>query len=387
MELFLNYFSEEFRMNLKFKKSTEEFVCLGCHFSTSRSNLYDRHLLTAKHKRMLEGCEKGQKRYECKICDFISSHSKNYEEHLATAKHLKMLEDLKKTTESSLKKNTEEEDVPKICGCGKEYKYKKAFLTHRKSCLCIDNLDATKDTLENVLTPANMMELVISIVKSNSDIKELMVEQMKHHMETEKRQLEHHLETEKRLLELVKEPRNSINTSNNHSNNNNSFNLNFFLNETCKDAINVSEFIENIKIEFSDVENVGKKGYVTGITDMIVRNLADLGTTKRPFHCTDTKRETIYIKDNNKWDKDTETKENFQKVLNQIYNKNWNTLRSWAQANPEIRTLDSRENILYHKILEQTDCIKGLDRLPDTNDKIIRKLSENIKIERSSNTI
>ena len=87
-----------------------------------------------------------------------------------------------------------------------------------------------------------------------------------------------------------------------------------------------------------------------------------------------------------KWKKDF-FKENFQKVLNQIYNKNWNTLRSWAQANPEIRTLDSRENILYHKILEQTDCIKGLDRLPDTNDKIIRKLSENIKIERSSNTI
>ena len=228
-----------------------------------------------------------------------------------------------------------------------------------------------------------MMELIINIVKSNSDIKELMVEQMKQHVETEKRQLEHHMETEKRLFELAKDPKNSnSNNTTTNSNNNNSFNLQFFLNETCKDAINVSEFVENIKIEFSDVENVGKKGYVTGITDMIVRNLSDLGTTKRPFHCTDVKRETIYIKDNNKWDKDSETKENFQKVLNQIYNKNWNTLRSWAQANPEIRTLDSRENILYHKILEQTDCIKGLDRLPDTNDKIIRKLSETIKVDR-----
>ena len=381
MELFSIIFSEEFRMIVSLKKTTEEFYCSGCDFSTSRPSHFNKHLFTAKHKRMLEGFEKGQKRYECKLCDFVSCNTTNYEEHLATAKHLKMLEDLKKNPESSGKKTTEEEDVPKICGCGKEYKYKKAFETHRKGC------SYQEQSLENVLTPANMMELVISIVKSNSDIKELMVEQMKHHIETEKRQLEHHLETEKRLLELVKEPRNSINTSNNHSNNNNSFNLNFFLNETCKDAINVSEFIENIKIEFSDVENVGKKGYVTGITDMIVKNLADLGTTKRPFHCTDVKRETIYIKDNDKWDKDTETKENFQKVLNQIYNKNWNTLRSWAQANPEIRTLDSRENILYHKILEQTDCIKGLDRLPDTNDKIIRKLSENIKIERLSNTI
>jgi hypothetical protein len=377
MELFSIIFSEEFRMNVSLKKTSEEFYCSGCDFSTSRPSHFNNHLMTAKHKRMLEGAEKGQKRYECKLCDFISCNSKNYEEHLATAKHLKTLEDLKKVPESSGKKIPEEDNGPKICGCGKEYKYKKAFETHKRAC------SYQEQPLENILTPANMMELIINIVKSNSDIKELMVEQMKQHVETEKRQLEHHMETEKRLFELAKDPKNSnSNNTTTNSNNNNSFNLQFFLNETCKDAINVSEFVENIKIEFSDVENVGKKGYVTGITDMIVRNLSDLGTTKRPFHCTDVKRETIYIKDNNKWDKDSETKENFQKVLNQIYNKNWNTLRSWAQANPEIRTLDSRENILYHKILEQTDCIKGLDRLPDTNDKIIRKLSETIKVDR-----
>jgi hypothetical protein len=221
------------------------------------------------------------------------------------------------------------------------------------------------------------MEFIINIVKTNEDIKQLMVEQMKHHMETEKQQLE----TQKQLIELVKDPRNN-HSNNTTTNSHNSFNLQFFLNETCKDAINVSEFVENIKIDFSDVENVGKKGYVTGITDMIVKNLADLGMNKRPIHCTDVKRETIYIKDNDKWDKDSETKEKFQKVLNQIYNKNWNTLRSWVQSNPEIRTLDSRENKLYHKILEQTDCIKGQDRLPETNDKIIKKLSETIKVDK-----
>jgi hypothetical protein len=365
MELFSIIFSEEFRMNVSLKKTTEEFYCSGCHFSTSRPSHFNNHLLTAKHKRMLEGAEKGQKRYECKLCDFVSCNTTNYEEHLATAKHLKMLEDLKKVPESSGKKIPEEDNGPKICGCGKEYKYKKAFETHRKGC------SYQEQPLENILTPANMMELIVNIVRSNEDIKHLMVEQMKIQVEAQRQ-----------MVELVKEPRNSNSNNTTTTNSNNSFNLQFFLNETCKDAINVSEFVENIKIEFSDVENVGKKGYVTGITDMIVRNLSDLGTTKRPFHCTDVKRETIYIKDNNKWDKDSETKENFQKVLNQIYNKNWNTLRSWAQANPEIRTLDSRENILYHKILEQTDCIKGLDRLPDTNDKIIRKLSETIKVDR-----
>ena len=363
----------------KDQKSSIEYHCSLCDYSTARPSQYDRHVSTAKHARMLNEDQKGPKKFQCMDCDYITSHFAKYKRHLTTGKHLFLQEKLKKSTEGTEKSsvaNIELKDITpcsNVSQCGKEHKFSQSLQKHKETC---SQKDESHELLENILTPANMMELIMNIVKSNEDVKHLMVEQMKMQMEAQRQ-----------MVELVKEPRNSINTSNNHSNNNNSFNLNFFLNETCKDAINVSEFIENIKIEFSDVENVGKKGYVTGITDMIVKNLADLGTTKRPFHCTDVKRETIYIKDNDKWDKDTETKENFQKVLNQIYNKNWNTLRSWAQANPEIRTLDSRENILYHKILEQTDCIKGLDRLPDTNDKIIRKLSENIKIERSTSNL
>jgi len=362
-------------MSESLKIQAGEFVCEGCGYFTSQSRLYARHLLTAKHQRMLSGCEKGKKTYICTCCDFTTSHSNNYDIHLTTAKHVRMLEQLKTRTES-LKNGKQVNEERYICNCGKEYMYKQGLQKHKKTCSYQEN--KMDPPLDNILTPANMMELIVNIVKSNADIKQLMVEQMKQHMETEKRQLEHHMETEKRFFELAKEPRD--NHSVNHSNN--SFNLNFFLNETCKDAINVSEFIENIKIEFSDVENVGKKGYVTGITDMIVRNLSDLGIKKRPIHCTDIKRETIYIKDNDKWDKDTETKEKFQHVLNQIYNKNWNKLRSWVQETPEIRTLDSRENKLYHKILEQTDCMRGLDKLPDTNEKIIRKLSETIKVDK-----
>ena len=366
------------------KKSSREFCCVDCDYNTSRLCQYERHLLTAKHLRMQSGLQNGQKsqeKFRCLVCDVDMQHLSKFNRHLTTAKHIRMQEECKRVKPKAVSaKNSstaiiEQHSVNEnlnICICGKEYKYRQGLQKHKKTC----SFKTAPEPLENAFTPANMMEFIVNIVKTNEDIKHLMVEQMKHHMETEKKQLE----TQKQLIELVKEPRN--NHSHNNTNSNNNFNLQFFLNETCKDAINVSEFIENIKIEFSDVENVGKKGYVTGITDMIVKNLAHLGTTKRHFHCTDTKRETIYIKDNDKWDKDTETKENFQKVLNQIYNKNWNTLRSWAQANPEIRTLDSRENKLYHKILEQTDCIKGLDRLPDTNDKIIRKLSETIKVDK-----
>ena len=315
---------------------------------------------------------KSSGKFRCEHCDYSTSRASQYSRHVSTDKHIWMTKGLQTDDKTELKSSkayiecvvsTEHRN---ICSCGKEYKFRQGLHKHKKKCANSDtSIIETVEPFENTFTPNNMMEFIVNIVKTNEDIKQLMVGQMH------------------QLIDIAKEPK----TNNSNNNNNNSFNLQFFLNETCKDAINVSEFVENIKIEFSDVENVGKKGYVTGITDMIVRNLSDLGTTKRPFHCTDVKRETIYIKDNNKWDKDSETKENFQKVLNQIYNKNWNTLRSWAQANPEIRTLDSRENILYHKILEQTDCIKGLDRLPDTNDKIIRKLSETIKVERLSNTI
>jgi len=328
------------------KKSLGNFFCNGCYYNTSQKSQYERHLLTAKHIRMQEGFEKGQKK--------------------------------DKTAKKSLSSEMEIDRSINICECGREYKYRQGLHKHKKTCSFISEYNSIDESLENTFTPGNMMEFIVNIVKTNEDIKHLMIEQMKHHMETEKKQLE----TQKQLIELVKEPRTS-NSHNTITNANNNFNLHFFLNETCKDAINVSEFIENIKIEFSDVENVGKNGYVTGITNMIVKNLADLGTTKRPFHCTDTKRETIYIKDNDKWDKDNETKEKFQIVLNQIYNKNWNALRTWSKANPEICVLDSKENKLYHKILEQTDCIKGLDKLPEINEKIIKKLSETIKVNKT----
>ena len=309
-------------------------------------------------------------KFFCEICNLHTSNKKDFGRHLITLKHKKMGISNKTWCES----NEKSPKIPKLYSCEKckkEYKSPSGLWNHnKKPCTPITNTELVPTTAPN------MLDIIINIVKSNEDIKCMMVEQMKNQMETQKIQTEHTLETQRQLIELVKEPR-TTNTQNNN------FNIHFFLNETCKDAINVSEFIENIKIDFTDVENVGAKGYVAGITDMILKNLKDLGLTKRPFHCTDVKRETIYIKDNDKWDKDNETKEKFQIVLNQIYNKNWNALRTWSRANPEICVLDSRENKLYHKILEQTDCIKGLDKLPEINEKIIKKLSETIKVDRT----
>jgi len=153
-------------MNKSFKKNTEEIVCSGCDFSTSRPSHFNKHLLTAKHQRMLDGCENGQKRYDCKLCDFISCHHTNYEEHLVTAKHLKMLETFKNCDEKSFKKNTEEDIEPKICGCGKEYKYKKAFEAHKKSCSYTKPIEP----LENTITPKDIIEYIENITAANAKI-------------------------------------------------------------------------------------------------------------------------------------------------------------------------------------------------------------------------
>jgi len=323
----------------KVPKSSNTFCCNTCDYYTSRASQIDRHYLTQKHIRITKGVKMNDKKVPISSSNIDSKNNDIYIH---------------------------------VCECGKKYKFRQGLHKHKKFC---NKTKVANEIKQSIETPNNMVEFIINIVKSNEEIKQLMVDQMKQHMETQKQ----HLEAQKQLIEIVKEPRNMINSNNTQ---NNHFNIQFFLNETCKDAINVSDFIENIKIDFDDVENVGRKGYITGITDMIVRNLSELGMTKRPFHCTDIKRETIYIKDNDKWDKDNEIKEKFQKVLNQIYDKNWNTLRKWSMANPDIRILDSRENKLYHKIIEQTDCIRGLDKLPETNEKIIRKISEIVKISK-----
>ena len=149
------------------------------------------------------------------------------------------------------------------------------------------------------------MNTVVGILKQNQEFKELMVEQSKQMKEIQQKlqnQQNENQNLQKQLIEAVKDGKTINNTINN---NNQRFNLNFFLNTTCKDAMNMSEFIENIEVEFKDIENIGKDGYVSGMTNMILSRIRDLDVTKRPLHCTDLKRETMYIKDNDEWSKDT----------------------------------------------------------------------------------
>jgi hypothetical protein len=187
------------------------------------------------------------------------------------------------------------------------------------------------------------------------------------------------------ILEIVK---NGITTiSNNNSNNNNSnnktFNLNFFLNETCKDAMNIMDFVDSIKLQLSDLENVGKLGYVEGISNIITKNLKALDVTQRPIHCADMKREVIYVKDEDKWEKEDDNKKKIRKAIKRVMTKNQILIPKFKDAHPDCLKSASKFSDQYNKILVESMGGSGDNDL-EKEDKIIRNISKIITIDKES---
>jgi len=224
----------------KTPKNTEKYFCVKCVFKCFKQSDYNRHLLTAKHERMT-------------------------------------------VNDGKTPKNAKPKDY--ICECGKNYKYRQGLHKHKKICTLINNTIVVQ---ENPEEKPSMME----ILSQNKELMNLLVVQNQEHRE----------ETSK-LHNTIKEMIPKIG-NNNTTNNNNQFNLQVFLNEDCKDAINFSDFIKQIQVSFEDIENQAECGYVKGISKLFIENLKGLGTHKRPIHCTDKKRKTLYIKENDEWDKE-----------------------------------------------------------------------------------
>src|SRR6056300_1341966 len=183
------------------------------------------------------------------------------------------------------------------------------------------------------------------------------------------------------IVELSKKDTTTNNTINN--NNHQKFNLNFFLNDTCKDAMNMSEFIENMNVQFEDIENIGRDGYVTGMTNMILSRIKNLEVTKRPMHCTDLKRETIYIKDNNVWEKDNDNTK-LHNMIQCIAHKNYAILPAWRDKNPDCLDSDTSKFDFCIKMMTNLlgDAGEGQVRL---DNKVIRNLSKHINVDKNTN--
>ena len=300
--------------------------------------------------------------YDCKKCNYRTSSKKDYNKHLSTAKHKKL---------TNLTINIPYCTNAFICDtCNKIYKSRMGLWQHKQKCQeILINTNESK-TEDSEITNMVSSDLVMHLIKENREFKELLIEQQQ---ENQKLQSQ--------LIEAVKDNGNTYN-NNTINNNNQKFNLNFFLNTTCKDAMNMSEFIENMEINFKDIENIGKNGYVNGMTEIILTRIKELDVTKRPLHCTDLKRETMYIKDNDEWCKDTPENTKLRKTISYVAKRNYATIPLWREKYPECQNWNDPK---YDFCVDMMRNILGDigEKQTRLDNKVIKNLSKHITVDKN----
>jgi len=291
--------------------------------------------------------KKNECKYFCKKCDFNTSKITDYNRHVETKKHIG------NTTATSGNKNNEK--ILYNCkNCNKTYNDRTGLWKHKKKCKTKDGSKSETEEDKKTDDPSDK-EIIMMLIKDNSEFKNMMMEVIKNGTMN-----------------------NSNNTNNSH---NKTFNLQFFLNETCKDAMNIMDFVESVKLQLSDLEKVGEIGYVDGISNIIVKNLKALDVEKRPVHCTDAKREILYIKDDNKWEKENEDKNKLRKLIKKIANRNSRLLPQFKEKHPDCGKSESKYSDQYNKLIIEAMGGHGDDD-SEKEDKIIRKITKEVVIDK-----
>ena len=307
--------------------------------------------------------QKNAKKYECKDCNFICISKSNYTKHETTAKHQNRTNRTQKMQKSpSLY----------ICSyCDKEFKARNSLWYHKQKCLLQSDYNANKIEDDDITTDSIML-----LMSQNQDFKQMLIDQNKIMIE----QQNENKKLQAQLLEAANDTKNITNITNNTQNNNQKFNLNLFLNTTCKDAMNMSDFIENIQVDFKDIENIGKNGYISGMTNMILSRIKDLDITKRPLHCTDLKRETMYIKDNDEWSKDSADNTKLRDMISIVAKQNYNTVPIWRKEHPDCNVSDHPSYNLCIDMMRNIIGDVGSDKAR-LDSKVIKNLSRHIIIK------
>ena len=312
---------------------------------------------------------KNAENYYCEKCDFKCTKKSNYVSHQTTRKH-QLLNNL----EQKNAKKCQKCQIFYCKNCNKSYTARNSLWYHEKKCTNNysednkdnkDNKDIEKEKTNEVKELTN---IVLEVVKQNKEL-------ISYNAETQK---QNHELTNK-VYELCKNG-----TTNNtlfNNSNNKTFNLNFFLNETCKDAMNIMDFVDSIKLQLSDLEKVGEMGYIEGISNIIIRNLKNLDVTQRPIHCTDKKREVLYVKDENKWDKEDEENTKIRKFIKRVAFKNSSLLKSFREKYPDYRKSESKVSDKYNKLIIEAMGGKGNNDL-EKEDKIIKNIVKEVIIEK-----
>jgi len=299
--------------------------------------------------------------FYCEKCDYGTCKKSSYNDHLDSAKHKKSI--------------ISNENLPEICSkficqkCSKKYKDNSGLWRHKKKCLLEEN-----ETKEEYITNNEIsQELILNVLHQNTELQKLLIEQNKQNHELQNKVLEICKNTS------VTNSHNNNTTNNTTNSHNKTFNLQFFLNETCKNAMNITDFVDSIKLQLSDLENVGKIGYVEGLSNIIIKNLNALDVTERPVHCSDSKRETMYVKDEDKWEKEDENNQKVLQAIEDISNKNSKMVKEWKKINPECSSSKSHKADVYSHIMIQAVCSNN----DVNNHKILKKIAKEVTIDKS----
>jgi hypothetical protein len=281
--------------------------------------------------------------YECTFCDYKCCKKFNYDRHILSLKHMKATKINKMATQNEENEQNEENGMYCCNNCGKEYNDRTGLWRHKKKH-CGDSVVKGKQ-----LSELNKDELIIALLKQNAEL----------------------IKGQQDMF--VKLTENGINNNSNNTttnSHNKAFNLQFFLNETCKNAMNITDFIDSIKLQLNDLMEVGEIGYVDGISKIIVKNLNNLDETERPIHCTDKKRETMYIKDDDKWEKEDDNKTKLKKAINRIADKNIRLLPQFREKYPNYSNSSSKMSDKYDKLV-----IEVMETDENKKEKIIKNIS------------
>ena len=279
--------------------------------------------------------------FSCENCQYSSVNKKDYTNHLFTLKHKRLSNTY--TVPPSCNTYT--------CVCSKSYKHRQSLHNHKKKCT---------DQIQKVALDKD--KLIVMVMQQNKEL------------------LEKNTELQIGMMDLLKKGTTTQNNNNtmNHSHNK-TFNLNFFLNDTCKDAMNITDFVESIKIQLGDLDTIGESGFVSGITDIIVKELRTIEVSKRPVHCSDAKRETMYVRDADKWEKEDEKNKKLNQMIDTLSHNNLKKLSDWKEAHPNSKDSTSVQSDQYNRII-----LGALDTSKENNNKIIKNIAKEVKIGSST---
>jgi hypothetical protein len=303
----------------------------------------------------------------CNICDFKCFKPSDWNRHITTAKHINGEKRYKNETNDT-KKTPQETTVSYSCECGRIYRFRSGLWRHKQTCNVTEPAEYIEINSQTQLTP----ELIIKLIEQNKELQQTLIEQNKELQQTL-------AEQNKTIIDLSQR----TGTYNNNSNNK-TFNLQVFLNETCKDAINLSDFINQIQISLSDLETTGQIGYAEGISKVFIKNLNDINYTDRPIHCSDLKRETLYIKDNNQWSKDDENKTGLTNAIKQVASKNIKKISDWQKLHPQYSDPESKQNDKYMQIVLNSMSGSTKEESEKNYEKIVKNVVKEIVINKNA---